>query len=215
VQTGEEEHFEFDKTCAKTVCQAENDATPVSQACIDCYVWCGESYACGDATSVCAYECGRPACTDASACAEHAYVARGVAVSPTPGVADACVKAFNAFTDRCVPSRAEDSAEKIAARCNREAIFVSEAAIPYYACLGASACDDVNPHCEAPSTFGDELCKTIPECPSYCSDATREALNRVGSHLKPTFLAAARLCTREQSCKDVTACMQAWWKLRD
>lgn len=96
----------FDKTCAKTACEALREATgtltPECRACIsDWAVACADTVLCPDSEQTCPSDCRGPACEDPSACAEYTWVAHIEHFSATPGVEAACQNANAEAATRC------------------------------------------------------------------------------------------------------------------
>lgn len=203
-------------TCTKTVCDAIDVATPVTDECKQCWVSCTESLYCGDPKYECADRCQRPYCEDRAACAEHAWVGNLQNVSPTPAVGAACHKAYADVAMRCSWKVTDDVVAHENDDCARAAISSIEAAVPYWACLGASECGHLALDCGQPSTFGDELCSMRgASCLSHCGDDGHDGFDALGSRLKPAFLAAAKACLNKDTCEEVNGCLDAWRKLVD
>ncbi|MEA2748013.1 MAG: hypothetical protein QOI41_2156 [Myxococcales bacterium] len=205
------------KACKQTACAANNERR--SQDCSRCESECDDLVLQGcDSATVCV-SCTLQPCTDDAAdaiCEKSEWTTR-VSLRATPGVEDACLKAYADFWAQCSAQPTEDDVTRKDARCANAALIESEAARPYYACVAAAECGKPATDCEQPSTLGDELCAmrgaSCMEAP--CDDASRAGLNDIGSHLKPAMLAAAKTCLSQTSCDDVAGCMREWWKLID
>jgi hypothetical protein len=207
----------FDAKCIDTECEVGRRAAARSKACQDCIgAWadgCAYDPLCPDADQICAHECATEKCYGPSACVEYTWTAQIEHVSATPGVEEACQKAYADHDARCGVQLTEDRAAIRDTECAQAALADTDAAVPYYECLGASECGKI-PSCEKPSSFGAELC-AMPSgsCVSSCHDPGHGSLDGLGSLLKPALLDAAQTCMKETSCDEVNRCMDAWRKL--
>ncbi len=215
----------FDKTCAKTACEAQTAATPSRTShCSECIGLIEDTCIGGGScdTSQCNFACNPPsspsppACTDTTTCAEYTWVAHLAGFTATPGVEQACIDANDALSKRCGIAVTDDQLAHTQADCALQARLLTDAAVSAYACLASIDCKTFDASCYTTSTLGDDFCATREaSCGSPCDEGDRKKLNADGVGLKPALIAATQTCAGQSSCKEVDACMAAWWKIFD
>lgn len=212
-----EEAVTMRKTCVKTACQSINEMR--DRGCSKCREECGSLDGCS-AADVCDASCTSEPCSAdlAAKCDETAWTA-DLPTTPTPGLAQACLDVGTEFSTRCDITRTPEGIARTEATCNRDARILTEAALPLYACVASIGCklEGADECAAAPSDFGDQVCAAIDvRCPSHGQlDGVDlcERLNGVASLLKPSMLDAARQCSNQLTCEDITGCLSGWWQL--
>jgi len=210
----------FEKTCAKTACEAQSAASPSATSyCSDCINAIEDSCINGGScdTSQCDFACdppsspSPPACTETTTCAEYAWVAHTTGFTATPGTEQLCIDANAELATRCQFEVSDEDTANTEASCARTARFYTEEGVPDSGCLDAFDCKTGRPNCERTSTNGDHFCAAREaSCGSPCRDGIREGLNHVTFGMKPALIAAAQICATQSSCQDVDACLDAW-----
>lgn len=212
-----EETVTMQKTCVKTACQAIDEIR--ERGCSKCRAECGSLDGCS-AAEVCDASCSSEPCTAdlAARCDETAWTA-DLPTTATPGLAQACLDSGTALDARCDVTRTPEDIARKEATCNRRALILTEAVLPFYACIASIGCklEGVDRCAAPPSDFGDQVCAAIDaRCPSHGElDGADlcERLNTAGALRKPSMLEAARQCSHQPTCEDINGCMAGWWKL--
>jgi hypothetical protein len=216
------ETVSFEKSCAKTACEAQSAATPSPTShCSECIDAIESSCISGGScdTSQCDFACNPPsspsppACSD-DTCLKYTWVAHATGFTAAPEVEQGCIDTQPKIATRCGLQVSDDTSAETEASCARTARFYTEAAVPDSACLDAFDCKTGQWNCERTSTNGDHFCATREaSCGSPCTGDIRDGLNHLSFGMKPALIAALQTCASQSSCEDVDACLTAWFKI--
>jgi len=206
----------FTKVCKTTKC--ESWTRELAKRCEECQLRCiGLAAYGGCGATSCSATCQAASCWSeewADDCEEHSYEMRLPPPADAPELVASC-KAWVAHENACIRGKVPSLPQPFDdARCERTGFVYTPAMSAVYRCDTARSCDDEESGAcrPPPSTLGDEVFAAAARrgCTIDDKHFGASSINWVGGGLRPELARAARACTEEPSCADVTACLRAW-----